>query len=407
MATTSRAPRPRPAGSLNRPTGNGHRTQRPLTNFRRNPGSPFRHVDIILVICVVALSIFGAVMVYSTSRGPTPPYDTSYLKRVIMFILIGGVAMGAVAAFDYRKLRDYWVFIYGGATLLLALVLVPGLGRSTRGTQGWFQIGPFFQLQPSEFAKLGLIVGFAGLASQFRGDLDGTRVLMLLAVCGAPIGLVMLQPDLGTALVSVGVSFALLLVAGVRPRILGALAVLAVLITTLVLTSGVLKEYQVDRLTTYTRQDQEVTTEAEAEARFNLDQAKLTIGSGGMWGKGLFEGSQTRLGIVPEQRTDFIFTAVGEQLGFVGSGVFLTVLGVVVWRVWRAAQLARDDFGMLICTGVMVMLVVQVFENVGMTMGIMPITGIPLPFMSYGGSALLSTMVAMGLVLSVHMRRFT
>lgn len=378
--------------------------RRPLANFRRNPASPFRHIDLVLVVCVAAVSLFGAVMVYSTTRGPTPPYDTSFLKRVVMFLVIGGLVMTAAALYDYRRLRDYWPFIYGGSCLLLFLVLIPGIGSRSKGTQGWFALGPF-QLQPSEFAKLGMIIGFAGLASQFRGDLDNTRIAYLLGLCGVPMVLVLLQPDLGTTLVSVAVAFALLLVAGVRPRILGALAVLAILGTALVLSSGILKDYQVARLTTYVRQDTASKAELGATG-YNLEQAKRAIGSGGMWGQGLFNGAQTRLGIVPEQRTDFIFTAVGEELGFVGSAALLSLLGVIVWRIWRTAQLARDDFGTLLCTGIMVMLVIQIFENVGMTMGIMPITGIPLPLMSYGGSALITTLLAIGLVLSVHMRRF-
>jgi rod shape determining protein RodA len=388
------------------PRTNRHRARQPLTNWRSNPASPFRHVDLVLVGCVLAVSLVGALMVYSTTRGATPPYDSSYLKRVLVFIVLGTAIMGAVALFDYRKLRDFWPFIYGGSLLLLVLVLVPGIGSRTKGTQGWFQL-PGFQLQPSELAKLGMIIGFAGLASQFRGDLDTSRVMMLLGLCGAPMFLVLLQPDLGTTLVSVAVAFALLLVVGVRPRILGGLALAAIIGTTIVLTSGVLKEYQVARLTTYLGQDQAATTEIDEEARYNLDRSKEAIGSGGLTGKGLFNGSQTRLAIVPEQRTDFIFSAVGEQFGFIGSGMLLSVMGVIVWRIWRTAQLARDEFGTLVCTGVMVMLVVQIFENVGMTMGIMPITGIPLPFVSYGGSALLTMFVAMGLVLSVHMRRFT
>ncbi|WP_426572169.1 FtsW/RodA/SpoVE family cell cycle protein [Aquihabitans sp. McL0605] len=383
-----------------------HRVYRPMANFRTNTASPFRHVDLVLVGCVFAVSLFGAVMVYSTTRGATAPYDSGYLKRVLFFVVLGGALMGATALFDYRKLRDFWPFVYGASVFLLVLVLVPGIGSRTKGTQGWFQL-PGFQLQPSEMAKLGMIIGFAGLASQFRGDLDNFRVVMLLGICGAPMFFVMLQPDLGTTLVSVAVAFALLLVVGVRPRILGGLALAAVLGTTIVLTSGLLKEYQVARLTTYVRQDETAVTAIDKESRFNLDQSKIAIGAGGMWGRGLFEGSQTRGNIVPEQRTDFIFSAVGEQLGFVGSGVLLALMGTIVWRVWRAAQLARDEFGTLLCTGIMVMLVVQIFENVGMTMGIMPITGIPLPFVSYGGSALLTMFLSMGLVLSVHMRRFS
>lgn len=381
-------------------------TSRPMANFRTNPGSPLRHIDWVLVAAVGLVTSFGALMVYSVTRGPVPPYDTSFVKRVVMFMIIGGVIMAGAALLDYRRLRDYWPFIYGGSVLLLLLVLIPGVGESRSGTQGWFQIGPF-QLQPSEMAKLGMIVGFAGLASQFRGDLDNTRVLMLLGLCGVPMGLVMLQPDLGTTLVSVAVAFALLLVSGVQPRLLGVLALGAVLVTTLVLTSGVLKDYQVARLTTYVRQDQAATSEREEKARYNLEQAKLAIGSGGFTGQGLFNGTQTNNAFVPEQRTDFIFTAVGEQLGFLGGAALIAGLGVIVWRVWRTAQLARDDFGMLLCTGIMVMIVIQSFENIGMTIGIMPITGIPLPFMSYGGSALLTMCLSIGLVLSVHMRRFT
>lgn len=393
--------------------GRPHRVRTPMANFRADPASPFRHVDLILVATVLAISLFGALMVYSTTRGPTPPYDSSYLVRVLFFIVLGSGLMGATALFDYRKLKDFWPFIYGGTCLLLVLVLIPGVGSRTKGTQGWFQL-PGFQLQPSELAKLGMIIGFAGLASQFRGDLDLRRIGMLLAVCATPTALVLLQPDLGTALVSMAVTFALLLVAGVPTRVLAGIAAAGLLMVTLVLTSGVLKDYQVARLTTYLGQDQEAPPDLEGAAldefnaaRYNLEKSKEAIGSGGLTGKGLFNGSQTRLAIVPEQRTDFIFSAVGEQVGFIGSGLLLTAMGVVVWRIWRAAQLARDEFGTLLCTGIMVMFVFQIFENVGMTMGIMPITGIPLPFMSYGGSSLLTSFLAMGLVLSVHMRRFT
>jgi len=400
MAATRYRPRTTPPRA-----GGTSTTSRPMASFRTNPASPLRHVDWVLVAAVGVVTTFGALMVYSVTRGPVPPYDTSFVKRVVMFMIIGAVLMVGTALFDYRRLRDYWPFIYGGSVLLLLLVLIPGVGESRSGTQGWFQIGPF-QLQPSEMAKLGMIVGFAGLASQFRGDLDNTRVLMLLGLCGLPMGLVMLQPDLGTTLVSVAVAFALLLVSGVRPRLLGVLALGAVVVTTLVLTSGVLKDYQVARLTTYVRQDQAATSEREEKARYNLEQAKLAIGSGGFTGQGLFNGTQTNNAFVPEQRTDFIFTAVGEQLGFLGGAGLIAGLGVIAWRVWRTAQLARDDFGMLLCTGIMVMIVIQSFENIGMTIGIMPITGIPLPFMSYGGSALLTMCLSIGLVLSVHMRRF-
>jgi rod shape determining protein RodA len=195
-------------------------------------------------------------------------------------------------------------------------------------------------------------------------------------------------------------------VGGANGRHLLVLLVLGVLATGVVLNSDMLEEYQRDRLTTFLDQDGDAVG-SDQEERYNLDQSKIAIGAGGMLGQGLFEGLQTRLDNVPEQHTDFIFTAVGEELGFVGAGTLLTLFAILCWRVWRTAQLARDDLGTLICVGVLCMLLFQIFENVGMTMGIMPITGIPLPFVSYGGSATLASFAAMGLVLNVHSRRFT
>lgn len=261
------------------------------------------------------------------------------------------------------------------------------------------------QLQPSEFAKIAMIISIAAMAAHFRGDLDVRRLASLLLVSGLPIGLVLLQGDLGTALVFVAVVPTVLWVAGARPRHLGVLALLGVLVAVGVLTSGTLKQYQKDRLTVFVKQG---TNEVDTQgAAYNLDQSKIAIGHGGIAGQGLFSASQTRLGQVPEQHTDFIFSAVGEQLGFVGAGALLGMFALVLWRIMRTAHLARDDLGTLICVGVLAMFTFQVFENVGMTMGIMPIAGIPLPFMSYGGSSTIVNFAAVGLVLNVHMRRFT
>jgi len=392
------------ATTYTRPTTTPGR--RPMANMRRNPASPFRHVDLVLVAAVAALCLLGTVMVYSATRGPTAPYDLSFLKKEIMFLLIGGVVLAATAGLDYRKLRDYAPALYGVSCFLLLLVLVPGVGSRAKGTQGWFQLGPF-QLQPSELAKLGLIIGMAGLAVQFRGDLDRRRVAALLGVALLPMTLVMLQPDLGTTLVFCAITLAMLVVIGVPSRYLLAIVLVGGLGAAVVLSSGLLADYQKDRLTTFIDQDGASSQTSSRTDAYNLEQSKIAIGSGGSVGKGLFKGPQTRLGNVPEQHTDFIFTAVGEELGFIGSATMLTLLGVVVWRVWRAAQLARDEFGTYVCAGIMAMLVFQVFENVGMTMGIMPITGIPLPLVSYGGSSMLMTLAALGIVLSIHMRRFS
>jgi rod shape determining protein RodA len=212
----------------------------------------------------------------------------------------------------------------------------------------------------------------------------------------------MLQPDLGTALVFVAVTMGMLLVAGARARHIVVLTAVGVIGVVGILTSDVLEDYQRDRLTNFLGAE-----EADVQdGGYNSDQSKAAIASGSVNGKGLFEGTQTRLGFVPEQHTDFIFTAVGEELGFVGSATVLGLLALICVRIWRTAQIASDRLGMLICVGVLSMLVFQIFQNIGMTMGIMPITGITLPFMSYGGSSVIASWLAIGLVLNVHMRRF-
>jgi rod shape determining protein RodA len=252
--------------------------------------------------------------------------------------------------------------------------------------------------------KLVLIVTLAAVLAQFRQEVDLRRLAALLGLAGLPLALIMLQPDLGTALVLVAVTAGVLAVGGAQPRHLLALVVVGVIGVGVVLNSDMLADYQRDRLTTFL--DQGGGDGAREEA-YNLEQSKIAIGAGGAFGEGLFGGTQTRLGNVPEQHTDFIFTAVGEELGFAGAGTLLALFAIICWRIWRTAQLARDDLGTLICVGVLCMLLFQIFENAGMTMGIMPITGIPLPFVSYGGSSTLTAFAAVGLVMNVHSRRFS
>ena len=220
-----------------------------------------------------------------------------------------------------------------------------------------------------------------------------------------PIGLIMLQPDLGTALVFVVMCAAMLLVSGVPVRYLVVLGLLGVGAVTTILTSDTLDEYQKARLTTFVNPDDK--SDAGLKASYNTRQAQAAISLGGLTGKGYLKGEFTSGGSVPEQQTDFIFTVSGEELGFAGSALLLTLLGAIVWRAWRAAVLARDEVGTLICVGVIAMFMFHVFENAGMALGIMPVTGIPLPLVSYGGSSTLTAFVAIGLVLNVHMRRFT
>ena len=374
----------------------------PAGRLSANPASPWRHLDLALVGTVAAISAIGTLMVYSATRGPTPPYDATFVKRQALFVVLGFGLMVLAGTFDYRRYRDLAPVAYIGTCLLLVLVASP-LGSERKGTQAWFQLGAF-QLQPSEFTKLALIVGLAALVAHFREELDARRLGGALAVAGVPLGLILLQPDLGTGLVLVAISAGILLVGGAQPKHLAALAVVGALGVAIVLNSDMLADYQRDRLTTFISQGDD---DALRGAGYNLDQSKIAIGAGGPFGRGIFNGTQTRLDNVPEQHTDFIFTAVGEELGFVGAGSLLALFALLAWRIWRTAQLARDDFGSLVCVGVLCMLLFQIFENIGMTMGIMPITGITLPFVSYGGSSILSSFFAIGLVLNVHARRFS
>ncbi|MEY2453375.1 MAG: rod shape determining protein RodA [Acidimicrobiaceae bacterium] len=371
----------------------------PASTLRRNPSAAWRHLDLVLVGCVVAVSCLGALMVYSATRGPVPPYSLTFLEKQGLYVLIGAVVLAVTVMIDYRHFRDWALLFYGAACALLLIVVSP-IGSKSNGAQSWFQVGTF-QLQPSEFAKLGLILAIANVASQFYGEVDRRRLIILLTIAGLPLLLIMLQPDLGTALVLLVVTAGVLLIAGARARHLVALVLVAVLGATILLNSSILAQYQKDRLTSFTHQDEGLIQET-----YNQNQSKITIGAGGTFGAGLFKGNQTRLQNVPEQHTDFIFTAVGEQLGFVGSASLLALFSIIAWRVWRTAQLARDEFGMLVCVGVLSLFMFQIFENVGMTMGIMPVTGIPLPLVSYGGSSTIAEFFALGLVLNVHMRRF-
>jgi rod shape determining protein RodA len=375
----------------------------------RDPASAWRHVDLTLVLAAMSICALGVLMVFSATRhrlggGTTTTY---YMERQFIFAILGAGLMVVTAAVDYRRLRDLSAVVYVAMLLILAGVVSP-LGRNSKGAQAWFQVGSY-ELQPSEISKIALIVVLASYIGERSsagersavGHLNLRRFLVILALAGVPVGLIMLQPDLGTALVFGAILFTVLVVAGAKGRHLALLGALAVIVVAAVLHFGVLKRFQQDRLTVFLDPTQKVQGPG-----FNLNQSKIAIGSGGIEGKGLFKGTQTNLAYVPEQHTDFIFTAVGEELGFVGSALLLLLFALVLWRTWRTAALASDATGSLLCIGVLAMFMFQLFENVGMTMGIMPITGIPLPFMSYGGSAMLACWAGIGLVLNVHMRRF-
>jgi rod shape determining protein RodA len=358
-------------------------------------------LDWVLIGACLAITCIGMLMIYSASRHLVAGDPTYFVKRQGIALALGIVAAIVVVRIDYRKLRDYSLVMYLITCGLLFFVLSP-IGSNTKGHQAWFQFPFGFQFQPSEFAKFGLVVALAGYVNEHRDEINPWRLTVIIGLALIPIGLVELQPDLGTNMVLIFAVLGLFAVAGVRGRYLVVLAMLGATLVFAIVSLGLLKQYQIDRFTSV------FATGAKAQqgAAYNQNQSKASIATGGFTGQGLFKGKQTELGFVPEQQTDFIFTAAGEELGFVGGATLLALFGLVLWRTWRTARLAEDLFGTLVCTGVLAVFGFQMFENIGMTMGIMPVTGIPLPFMSYGGSSLVMSCVLVALVTNVYARRF-
>jgi rod shape determining protein RodA len=362
----------------------------------RRATSPWRHLDWSVIAALAALSGVSIVMVLAATHGyRTTTNDTYFMVRQAIFIVLGFGLMFGMAAIDYRRWREWWPFLYGAGIVSLGFVMVFGI--SAKGSQRGFAVAGL-QIQPSEFMKVAVIIALAAYLAD--SELDLRRTLGALALAGVPVALIL--PDLGTALVFGAITLGTLLVAGVPARIMVGLLLVAALGVGLVLSSDVLEKHQQDRLTGFVNPDA-----LSADERYNLEQSQIAVASGGLTGLGLLNGPLTSNGFVPEQQTDFIFTAIGEELGFVGAAGVLGLYAFLFWRILRAAQLSRDAFGTLLCVGVFCMLLFQVFETIGMAIGIMPVTGIPLPFMSYGGSSILVAFALAGLVLNVHMRRFS
>ncbi len=368
-------------------------------------GRPFRHLDPILLVSMLLLSIIGFFMIYSaterTLRGlqEDPGF---YLKKQLTWFLLGAVLLLLSASVDYRFMKVYASLFYAGSLVLLLLVRLPFLGTDVKGSQRWFEIFGF-QFAPSEMMKLALIAMLAASLSEIRArELTLEQVIRATAFAVFPMALVFLQPDIGTSMVLAAILVGILIVAGAKPRHLAALALAAVLLGFFAFQLGVIKEYQVARLTSFL----DPTNDPNLTG-YNKIQAEIAIGSGGLTGLGYLKGTQTTLDFVPEQQTDFVFTVVGEEFGFLGATIVLILYALLVWRAIRIAMLAKDAFGTYVATGVASMFAFQIFVNIGMTIGIMPITGIPLPFVSYGGSSTLINFAAVGLLLNAHMRRFT
>ena len=361
------------------------------------------HLDAVLVGAALLLAAIGIALIYSATHQSLVAQGLDpglYMKKQVGFLVIGAVVLVGAASFDYRFVKVYAGLIYVASLILLILVRTP-LGTTIKGSQRWFQLFGF-QFAPSEVAKIALIAMLAAfLAELRRSDLSLQDVYRATVLAAIPALLVFLQPDLGTSIVTASILGGILIVAGARTRHLAILALTAVVLTFGAFQLGVIREYQVARLTGFLDPAND-----PSRTGWNKQQAEIAIGSGGISGRGYLNGSQTNLDFVPEQHTDFIFTVVGEEFGFIGSIGVLVLFGVLIWRAFRIALLSKDPFGAYVAAGIGSMFALQTFVNIGMAIGIMPITGIPLPFVSYGGSSLLTNAAAVGLLLNIHMRRF-
>ena len=363
-----------------------------------------RHLDWALMLGVLGLSLLGTLLVWSATQhglaraGGDPQ---TYLKKQLLNVVIGLILMAAVSSLDYRMLRIYAPVGYAITSIGLLVVLSP-LGSIVNGAHSWIALPGGFQAEPSEFAKVTLILMVALILSELRdGDRrPRPRDLAAALACGAlPLGLVVAQPDLGVLILMVAVLVGMIALSGIRLRWLAGLGAVTALAALVTWSLHLLKPYQVQRLTAF------LNPSADPRGTgYSAAQAKIAIGSGGMFGQGLFHGSLVAGNFVPEQHTDFIFAVAGEELGFVGAIVIIGLIAVLLIRSLRIAVRADDQFGLLVASGIAIWFALQAFINIGMTIGITPVTGLPLPFVSYGGSAMFADMIAIGVLQAVHRR---
>jgi len=360
-------------------------------------------IDYGLVAGLISLGLMGSFFVYSATRtrmllaGYNPQY---YFERQFGFVIFGILVMLVMARIDYHQLEVLATPLYAGCVIALMGVFV--LGSSALGAQRWYNLG-IIQIQPSEFTVLAIILAVATFCGRRVEGLRMYDVMRLLSMVLLPIGLIIVQPDLGTSLIILLALFGMMVIAGVPPRFMSFLTVAGILSVLGAVYFDVLRKYQVDRFVAFL--NQKSSNSLMQPIIYQVANAKTAIGAGGLFGNGAFHGMQTNLGYVPEQSTDFIFTAVGEQFGLVGSSLLILLLAFVGWRMWVVGRSARDTMGRVLAIGAFIFFSFSCFENIGMTMGIMPVTGIPLPFISYGGSAVLVFYMAGGLVLSVSRKR--
>lgn len=375
-------------------------------NYRKGARpSAFAGFDPILTIAVALLLLIGTLLVYAATRnwyaanGLDPEY---YLKRHILNIMIGSLLAWGTTVIDYRLIRAYTPLLWIFGVIGLTAVLIPGVGAEVNGAKAWIGLPFGFQLQPAELAKISIIVGMSMILSERTHDTDAAQhrdVLQALVVAGIPVLLIAAQPDMGTIFIISIAVVTIISVSGAPMRWVVGLILVAVIGSFTAVKVGVINDYQVKRLQAFV--DPNVDTQGSG---YQLRQARITVGSGGLIGTGLFNGPQTNGRFVPEQQTDFIFTVAGEELGFLGCGLILILYLVVLMRAFGIARRSNDPYGKLVCTGVIAWFAFQAFENIGMTLGMMPMTGVPLPFVSYGGSSMFATMIGFGLLQNVNAR---
>ncbi|MBS2961699.1 rod shape-determining protein RodA [Actinocrinis puniceicyclus] len=383
-------------------------------------GGALRRFDWALAVSASALAVLGAILVWSATRergrltGGDPQY---FLKRHLLNLAVGLVLAAAVSALDHKRMRALTPAVYLFAILGLFAVLSP-LGSTVNGARSWIELGAGFSIQPAEFAKVGVVMA-AAMAMSARpavrrapdmlapvfdarrpGDAPSGRLIGLALLAAAvPTGLIALLPDLGTTMVVVATMAGVIVVSGVRLRLLLLLGLAAAGAVALVVKFHLLAAHQVNRFAAFA--DPNLDPQGVG---YNTHQARLAIGSGGIFGQGLFHGAQTNGQFVPEQQTDFVFTVAGEELGLVGGLVIIALFGVLLWRACVIARGATEPFQLLLAAGVLSWFTFQTFENIGMTLGIMPVAGIPLPFVSYGGSSMFANFIAVGLLENVRLR---
>jgi len=354
-----------------------------------------QRLDWTLLVAVLLLTVVGCLMIYSATRAEM---GARKLMLQLVWVALGLVLLASVTIVDYNRLVNLAMPFLGFCTFLLVVVLFTG--HLVKGAERWIPLGPL-NVQPAELLKLGLILFLGGfLATREEEAHDFGLVLTSLAYVGVPTLLVLAQPDLGTPVLLFLVWLTMLFAVGAKVTHLGAIAFAFLMLFTAAWGLNIIRPHQKERLTAF------MNPEADPRGQgWNLRQSLIAIGSGHVFGQGLFKGTQSRLRFVPEQETDFIFTVVGEELGFVGSVALLAIFGLVLYRSLSIAATAKDTAGRLIASGITAMLLVHIVVNVGMTLGMMPVKGMPLPFVSYGGSNMLTMMAAVGLLQSIHIHR--